>query len=96
MLRRLFLVFILIPTFALVGCKISGIITHNGAGLEGVTVVLSGDASMSPTTDADGNYVFDGLNQGTYTIAPADAEADVPEPMETEEEAISAEPAPES
>jgi outer membrane protein assembly factor BamB len=73
MLRRLFLVFILVSTFAVMGCKISGIITHNGAGLEGVTVGLSGDASMSTTTDANGTYVFDGLNQGTYTITPANA-----------------------
>lgn len=71
MLRRLFLIFFLVFTTALFGCKISGTITQNGTGLEGITVVLSGDASMSTTTDASGAFVFDGLDEGTYSIRPA-------------------------
>lgn len=73
MVRRLLLFFTFISAFVVIGCKISGTITYNGSGLEGVTVVLSGDASMSTTTDADGAYFFDGLDRGSYTVAPADA-----------------------
>ncbi|MBW2478592.1 MAG: DUF2012 domain-containing protein [Deltaproteobacteria bacterium] len=72
MLRRLFLIFILISVFAFAGCKISGKISHNGVGLEGITVTLSGDASMSTTTDADGTYVFRKLKPGNYKVKPVD------------------------
>jgi len=80
MLRRLFVVFILISTFAVAGCKISGIITtSDGVGVEGVTVILDCDASvegcdasMSTTTDADGTYVFHKIKPGNYNVKPAD------------------------
>ena len=80
MLRRLLVVFILISTFAVAGCKISGIVTtSDGVGVEGVTVILDCDASvqdcdasMSTTTDADGTYVFHKLKPGTYKVKPAD------------------------
>ena len=74
MLRRLFLVFILISTLAVVGCKIAGTITtEDGAGVEGVTVYLKGesedgDASLMAVTDADGAYVFKGFHHGNLTI----------------------------
>ncbi|MEJ2727654.1 MAG: PQQ-binding-like beta-propeller repeat protein [Deltaproteobacteria bacterium] len=72
MRRHLFLIFILISTFAIVGCKITGKITENGKGLEGITVTLSGDASMSTTTDVDGTYVFNQIKPGNYEVKPAD------------------------
>jgi outer membrane protein assembly factor BamB len=72
MLRRLFFVFILISTVAVMGCKITGKITEKGVGLEGVTVTLSGDASVSTTTDADGTYVFHKIKPGNYEVKPAD------------------------
>jgi outer membrane protein assembly factor BamB len=72
MRRHLFLIFILISTFAIVGCKITGKITENGKGVEGITVTLSGDASMSTTTDAGGTYVFNGIRPGDYEVKPAD------------------------
>ncbi|HJZ60204.1 MAG TPA: SdrD B-like domain-containing protein, partial [Gemmataceae bacterium] len=36
--------------------------------IPGVTVTLSGDASQTTTTDANGNYSFAGLSPGKYTI----------------------------
>jgi alpha-tubulin suppressor-like RCC1 family protein len=54
------------PTYS-----ISGRITSAGSALAGVTVTLSGDASMMVTTDADGNYTFRDVPGGTYTITPS-------------------------
>jgi hypothetical protein len=34
----------------------------------GTTVALSGDASKTTTTDSSGNYVFDNLYEGNYTV----------------------------
>lgn len=73
MLRRLFFAFIIVSAFTVMGCKITGKITQNGVGLEGITVVLSGDVSMSTTTDADGAYVFRKLKNGNYKVKPADS-----------------------
>lgn len=39
--------------------------------LEGVLVTLTGDASRTTTTDAEGNYKFEHLSNGTYTITPS-------------------------
>ena len=80
MLRRLFIVFILISTVAVAGCKISGTITtSDGVGVEGVTVIIDCDdsvqdcdAAMSTTTDADGTYVFHKIKPGNYKVKPAD------------------------
>ena len=45
--------------------------TQNGteSGIENVTVTLSGPASGSTVTDANGNYLFSQLPPGDYTIA---------------------------
>jgi alpha-tubulin suppressor-like RCC1 family protein len=51
--------------------SISGRITSAGSALAGVTVTMSGDASMIATTDADGNYTFSDVPGGTYTITPS-------------------------
>lgn len=55
------------------GCTISGkITTEDGAGIEGVTVTLSGNASMTTVTDAFGNYQFSGraIANGEFSITP--------------------------
>ena len=39
-----------------------------------VTVNLTGDATQTTVTDADGHYRFDGLAPGYYTITPSQAE----------------------
>ena len=76
MLRRLFIVFILISTFAVAGCKISGTITdENEVGVGGVIVYLYGEGeveggSIMAITDADGNYVFEGFHHGKLIIKP--------------------------
>lgn len=50
--------------------SISGNITLNGAALVGATVTLSGASSATTTTDANGNYSFTGLANGSYTVTP--------------------------
>lgn len=49
---------------------ISGTISSaaNGAG---VTIALAGAASASATTDSSGNYTFNGLAGGRYTLTPS-------------------------
>lgn len=48
--------------------SISGSVT--GAVQEGVTLLLTGVFEDNATTDADGNYIFETLDNGTYTIVP--------------------------
>ena len=50
---------------------ISGTVTSGGSALSGVTVTLSGDASMTTTTDADGNYEFSAVKEGTFVVTPS-------------------------
>ena len=42
----------------------------SGAGGANATVILSGTVSATTTADANGNYSFNGLSNGTYTVAP--------------------------
>jgi len=50
---------------------ISGyILDGDSAGIEGVTITLTGDASTETETDADGYYEFDEMYDGDYTITP--------------------------
>ncbi len=50
--------------------SISGRVTAGTIGLSGVTMVLSGAASKTTLTDANGNYTFTALGNGSYTITP--------------------------
>jgi hypothetical protein len=52
------------------GYSLSGTVTSGGAGVSGVTVNLTGTATKSTTTDANGNYSFSGLS-GSYTVTPS-------------------------
>jgi len=54
-----------IPTWS-----ISGTISPTAGG-SGATVKLSGAATASTTTDANGNYSFSGLPNGSYTVTPS-------------------------
>ncbi len=56
---------------AVAGSSISGRVTENGAGLSGVTVSLTGTASLQAQTDTNGYYVFSGLANGSYTVTPS-------------------------
>lgn len=50
---------------------ISGQITENGVGLPGVAVTLSGSQSGLRTTDSNGNYSFELIINGNYTVTPS-------------------------
>lgn len=47
--------------------SISGVVTHNGAGLSGAEVLAGG---RSATTAADGSFTIPGLRAGTYSVQP--------------------------
>jgi hypothetical protein len=49
--------------------SISGTITP-GASASGATITLSGAASATTTADSAGNYSFNGLANGNYTVTP--------------------------
>ena len=53
---------------SLLKAGIAGRVHVEGAGLEGVRVVLSGDADAEETTDANGEYDFPGLAGGDYLV----------------------------
>ncbi len=65
-------------TFRIYGVKenqppksaISGAVTFNGLGLQGVSMTLSGQTSDSTTTAQNGTYTFTNLPNGSYTIIP--------------------------
>jgi hypothetical protein len=56
---------------ATLGYTISGQVTLKNSGLSGVTITLSGDDSDTTITDSEGNYVFTGLSDGSYTVTPS-------------------------
>jgi hypothetical protein len=60
-------------TATLVPFFILGQVTTSGTGLSGVTVTLGGAASSATTTDANGNYAFSGLANGSYALTAAKA-----------------------
>ncbi|MRR21118.1 hypothetical protein EG827_13140, partial [bacterium] len=52
--------------------SISGtIIMNNGCRLGGVTMTLTGTRTGTATTDASGNFSFQGLDNGSYTVTPS-------------------------
>ena len=50
--------------------SISGSITASSVGVQGVTMTLSSTSSATATTDANGNYSFTKLANGSYTVTP--------------------------
>jgi hypothetical protein len=50
---------------------ISGVVAQRGVPIAGVTVDLTGTATMTATTDVEGFYMFTGLDYGSYTITPS-------------------------
>jgi len=50
---------------------ISGQVTENGVPLAGVTVTLSGSQSGLRTTDSNGNYSYELIINGNYTVTPS-------------------------
>ncbi len=51
--------------------KISGHIALGATGLAQVTLTLNGTSAATTTSDANGDYVFTGLRNGSYTVAPS-------------------------
>ncbi len=49
--------------------SISGQVSVEGMGLDSVTVTLSGAHDATTMTDASGQYVFNGLGGGSYTVS---------------------------
>ena len=54
---------------------VSGRVTVDGTGLDGVTVILSGAAHDTTATDDEGRYRFADLGAGTYRVAIAGYDA---------------------
>jgi hypothetical protein len=53
---------------------IAGRVTNSvGAGLTGVTITVSGTASLTLVTDNEGYYLVPGLSHGNYTVTPSSA-----------------------
>ena len=77
--KFLFYSLLILVAATLFGCKLSGTVTTStGEPLEGVTIVLSGDADLSgdidltTTTDSNGEYEFKVPDEyGSYTITPS-------------------------
>ena len=53
-----------VPTYSITGAV-------SGDTKQGVTISLTGLATKTTTTDANGNYSFTGLNNGNYTVTPS-------------------------
>ena len=53
-----------VPTYSIAG-------SVSGAVLSGVTITLSGAGSATTITNANGNYSFSGLANGSYTVTPS-------------------------
>jgi alpha-tubulin suppressor-like RCC1 family protein len=49
----------------------SGQVTAGGSAFSDVTMTLSGPSVYTTTTDAGGNYSFNDVEEGTYTLTPA-------------------------
>jgi len=82
MFKKSFLYLVILSTLMSSGCFIKGrVINENGNGLSGVTVILSGAASMSTTTDSDGYYQFgdldNPLSEGSYTVTPSISQSNI-------------------
>ena len=74
MVSKLSALLLVVSILSLGGCvQISGTVLLGGAGLEGVTVTLSGDEIQTAVTGSGGEYTFSaaGLSPGTYTITPS-------------------------
>jgi len=65
-----------------------GVMDGDEGGIEGVTVTLrnatdgSSEADQEATTDADGNYAFDGLMAGVYVVSKTDPNMTATTPAE--------------
>ncbi len=70
MAQRLGLLFVFAVSILVSGCfgDIAGKVTEDGIGVEGASVVLTGDSYMSGLTDDTGAFVFENVQGGTYQV----------------------------
>lgn len=61
-------ILLILSIFLIFGCQITGTVTENGVGLEGVSVSLTGAADKTAVTDIKGEYSFTNLRAGIYTV----------------------------
>lgn len=59
------------PTNSTTTYSISGVVTATSAGLQDVTMALTGPSSATVTSDASGNFLFANLANGSYTVTPS-------------------------
>jgi len=76
MFKKLFLFLVVVSILMISGCIITGrVVDDHGVGVAGITMTLSGDASMITTTDDNGFYRFGTsdnlLTAGNYTVTPS-------------------------
>jgi len=76
MRKNTLLYFVILTTFFLSACIIKGrVVDGSGLGVAGITVTLSGDDSMTATTDSNGDYQLGTLahmvDVGSYIITPS-------------------------
>ncbi len=71
MLRKVGYLLLVTSFLFMFGCKISGTVTEDGVGLEGVTVALSGSGTKTAVTNSAGAYSFGSLSFGSYTVTPS-------------------------
>jgi hypothetical protein len=75
--RWLGLILGMLLVLAFIGCNssssegygISGTVSYNGSGLEGVSITLDTDGETT-TTNSAGNFRFSGLSDGSYNVMP--------------------------
>ena len=63
-------IFFLLAAVAIImsGCRISGKVAMDGTGLNGIPIILEGDAYMETITDQNGHFVFSNVKSGAYTV----------------------------
>ena len=73
MKKKLIIASLLVSLIVFSGCKISGTITDNGVGIEGIEINLAGNMPMTVLTDNNGNYEFSHLLifNRDYTVTPS-------------------------
>lgn len=80
------IILILIGVLLMAGCNISGKVTIDDVGLQGVSVLLSGNGvEKSVTTDENGYYLFKDIPKGLYKVSISPPKGYTGNPLQTVE-----------